>query len=150
MQEVVVAKKVHVMSMAGLLLVALAASVAVAQLYGEQVQPIAGDFRNAAVAEVHDAQGQVLLRGSFAPVDTDDEGEIERLAPLTAVASQVTAKGEAEVEYQTDTPTEQEVELSLSGLAAGTEIAFVIDGTKIGTAKADQRGRVSMELAVKQ
>ncbi|HEX4915989.1 MAG TPA: hypothetical protein VFV51_18645 [Vicinamibacterales bacterium] len=143
-------KKVHVMSMAGLLLVALAASVAVTQLYGEQLQTIGGDFRNAAVAEVHDAQGQVLLRGSFAPVETDDEGEIERLAPLTAVASQVTAKGEAEVEYQRDAPTEQEVELSLSGLGAGTEIAFVIDGTKIATAKADQRGRVSIELSVKQ
>jgi hypothetical protein len=149
MQEVVVAKKVHVMSIAGLVLVAAAASVAVAQLNGEQMQPISGDFRNAAVAEVHDAQGQVLLRGSFAPVDTDDEGEVERLAPLTPVASQVTAKGEAEVEYQTDAPAEQEVELSLNGLTAGTEIAFVIDGTKIGTAKADTRGRVSLEVAVK-
>jgi len=144
-----VAKKVHIASIAGLVAIAAAVSMAVAQLSGEQAQAIAGDFRNAAVAEVHDAQGQVLLRGSFAPVDTDDEGEIERLAPLTAVQSQVTAKGEAEVEYQTDAPTEQEVELSLSGLAAGTEIAFVIDGTKIGTAKADNRGRVSLELAVK-
>ena len=143
------AKKVHIVSIAGLIAIAAASSIAVAQLNGEAAQSIAGDFRNAAVAEVHDAQGQVLLRGSFAPVDTDDEGEIERLAPLTAVQSQVTAKGEAEVEYQTDTPTEQEVELSLSGLAAGTEIAFVIDGTKIGTAKADNRGRVSLELAVK-
>ena len=143
------AKKVHIVSIAGLIAIAAASSIAVAQLNGEAAQSIAGDFRNAAVAEVHDAQGQVLLRGSFAPVDTDDEGEIERLAPLTAVQSQVTAKGEAEVEYQTDTPNEQEVELSLTGLAAGTEIAFVIDGTKIGTAKADNRGRVSLELAVK-
>jgi hypothetical protein len=39
--------------------------------------------------------------------------------------------------------------LSVSGLTAGTEIAFVIDGTKIGTATADKRGRVSIELAVK-
>jgi hypothetical protein len=89
------------------------------------------------------------MRGSFAPADTDDEGEIERVAPLTAVASQAAAKGEAEVEYQTDAPAEQEVELSVSGLTAGTEIAFVIDGTKIGTAKADNRGRVSIEVAVK-
>jgi hypothetical protein len=144
-----VAKKIHVVSIAALIAVAAAASVTVAQLYGEQMQPIAGDFRNAAVAEVHDAAGQVLMRGSFAPVDTDDEGEIERVAPLVAVASQVTAKGEAEVEYQTDAPAEQEVELSVSGLTAGTEIAFVIDGTKIGTARADNRGRVSIELAVK-
>ena len=143
------AKKVHIVSIAALVAVATAASVAVAQLNGEQLQPIAGDFRNAAVAEVHDAQGQVLMRGDFAPVDTDDEGEVERLAPLTAVASQVTAKGEAEVEYQTDAPTEQEVELSLTGLTAGTEIAFVIDGTRVATAKVDNRGRVEIELAVK-
>jgi hypothetical protein len=144
-----VAKNVHIASIGGLLAVALGASVAVAQLNGEQMQPISGDFRNAAVAEVQDVQGQVLMRGSFAPVDTDDEGEIERLAPMTAVQSQVTAKGEADVEYQIDAPAEQEVELSLSGLAAGTEIAFVIDGTKIATAKADNRGKVSIELAVK-
>ncbi len=143
------AKKVHIVSIAAFVAVATAASVAVAQLNGAQLQPIAGDFRNAAVAEVHDAQGQVLMRGDFAPVDTDDEGEVERLAPLTAVASQVTAKGEAEVEYQTDAPTEQEVELSLTGLTAGTEIAFVIDGTRVATAKADNRGRVEIELAVK-
>lgn len=143
------AKKVHIVSIAAFVAVATAASVAVAQLNGEQLQPIAGDFRNAAVAEVHDAQGQVLMRGDFAPVDTDDEGEVERLAPLTAVASQVTAKGEAEVEYQTDAPTEQEVELSLTGLTAGTEIAFVIDGTRVATAKVDNRGRVEIELAVK-
>lgn len=143
------AKKLQIVSIAGLVAVAAAVSVAVAQLSGEQTQSIAGDFRNAAVAEVHDAQGQVLLRGSFAPVDTDDEGEIERLAPLTAVQSQVNAKGEAEVEYQTDDPTEQEVELSLSGMAPGIEIAFVIDGTTIAAAKADARGRVSLELAIK-
>lgn len=143
------AKKVHIVSIAGLIAIAAASSIAVAQLNGEPAQSIAGDFRNAAVAEVHDAQGQVLMRGSFAPVDSDDEGEIERLAPLTAVQSQVTAKGEAEVEYQTDAPTEQEVELTLSGLTAGTEIAFVIDGTRIAGAKADNRGRVNIEVAVK-
>ena len=143
------AKKVHIASIAGLIVVAMGASIAVAQLNGEQARAMAGDFRNAAIAEVLDAQGQVLLRGSFVPTESDDEGEIERLATLTAVASQVTARGEAEVEYQTDTPAEQEVELTMSGLTAGTEIAFVIDGTKIATATADPRGRVNIEVAVK-
>lgn len=143
------ANKVHIASIAGLIVVAAGASIAVAQLNGEQARAMTGDFRNAAVAEVLDAQGEVLLRGSFAPTDSDDEGEIERLAPLAAVTAQVTAKGEAEVEYQTDTPTEQEVELTMSGLTAGTEIAFVIDGTKIATARADARGRVAIEVAVK-
>lgn len=143
------AKTVHIVSIAGLVAVAAASSVAVAQLNGQQGSPLSGDFRNAAVAEVHDAQGQVLLRGSFAPVDTDDEGEVERLAPLTAVQSGVEAKGEAEVEYQTDAPADQEVELSLSGLTAGTQVTFVIDGTTIATATANKRGRVSVEMAVK-
>lgn len=142
-------RKVHILSIVALIGVAVAASVAVAEMNGEQSRAIAGDFRNAAVAEVHDAQGQVLMRGSFAPVDTDDEGEVERLAPLTPIVAQLTAKGEAEVEYQTDDPTDQEVELTLSGLAAGSQIAFVIDGTTVGSAKADERGRVNIEVAVK-
>ena len=143
-------KKLKLAAITGALALAAAGTVTIAQLNGEQTAAVTGDFRNAAVAEVHGSQGQVLMRGSFAPADSDDEGEIERLAPLTAVASEFNnAKGEAEVEYQTDTPTEQEVELSLTGVPAGTEIGFVIDGQRIATAKADNRGRISIELAVK-
>jgi hypothetical protein len=149
MQEVVVSKKIHIASIVGLLVVAGAATIVVAELNDGVDQQINGDFRKAAVAEVHDAQGQVLLRGEFAPVDADDEGEIELVAPLTAVAAGLAAKGEAEVEYQTDTPAEQEVELTLSGLAQGTDIIFVIDGQRVATARADNRGRISLELAVR-
>lgn len=143
-------KKLKLAAITGALALAAAGTVTIAQLNGEQTAAVTGDFRNAAVAEVHGSQGQVLMRGSFAPADSDDEGEVERLAPLTAVASEFNnAKGEAEVEYQTDTPTEQEVELSLTGVPAGTEIGFVIDGQRIATAKADNRGRISIELTVK-
>ena len=143
-------KKLKLAALTGALALAAAGTVTIAQLSGEQAAAITGDFRNAAVAEVHGSQGQVLMRGSFAPADSDDEGEVERLAPLTAVASEFNnAKGEAEVEYQTDTPTEQEVELSLTGVPAGTEVGFVIDGQRIATARADNRGRVSVELTVK-
>lgn len=143
-------KKLKLVAITGALALAAAGTVTIAQLNGEQTAAVTGDFRNAAVAEVHGSQGQVLMRGSFAPADSDDEGEVERLAPLTAVASEFNnAKGEAEVEYQTDTPTEQEVELSLTGVPAGTEIGFVIDGQRIATAKADNRGRISIELTVK-
>ena len=143
-------KKLKLAAITGALALAAAGTMTIAQLNGEQTAAVAGDFRNAAVAEVYGSQGQVLMRGSFAPADSDDEGEIERLAPLTAVASEFnSAKGEAEVEYQTDTPTEQEVELSLTGVPAGTEIGFVIDGQRIATAKADNRGRINIELAVK-
>lgn len=142
--------KLKLAAVTGALALAAAGTVAIAQLNGEQAPVVAGDFRNAAVAEVHGTQGQVLMRGSFAPADSDDEGEVERLAPLTAVAAEFNnARGEAEVEYQTDTPTEQEVELSLTGVPSGTEIGFVIDGQRIATARADNRGRISLELTVK-
>jgi hypothetical protein len=142
-------KKLQIAAIAGLLAVIIMATAAVVQLRGEPAPQITGDFRNAAVAEVHDAQGQVLLRGDFAVIDADDPGEVERHATLTAVAQDVKATGEAEVEYQSDTPAEQEVELTVSGLTAGTQIAFVIDGQRVGTATADRRGGVELELAVK-
>jgi hypothetical protein len=136
-------------SLAGMVAIMAATSFAVVQLSGQQASTFQGDFRNATVAEVHDGQGRVLLRGSFAPVDTDDEGEVERLAPLKPESQDVTASGEAEVEYDTDTPANQEVEFTLKGLAAGSDVLLVIDGQQVATAKADQRGRVSVELAVK-
>ena len=141
--------KVEMFSLAGLMAIIAAASVAVVQLSGQQAWAVRGDFRNATVAEVHDGQGRVLLRGSFAPVDTDDEGEVERLAPLKPESHDVTASGEAEVEYEADTPANQEVEFTLKGLPAGSDVSLVIDGQQVATAKADQRGRVSVELAVK-
>ena len=142
-------KKLQIAAIAGLLAVIIVATAAVVQLRGEPVPQIAGDFRNAAVAEVHDAQGQVLLRGDFAMVDADDAGEVERHAKLTSSAQDVRATGEAEVEYQSDKPTEQEVELTVRGLTAGTAITFVIDGQRVATATADRRGSVEIELAVK-
>jgi hypothetical protein len=141
--------KVQLLSLAGLIVTMAAASIAVAQLSGQQATPISGDFRNAAVAEVHDGQGHVLLRGSFAPVDSDDEGEVERLAPLKAASPEVKASGEAEVEYETAAPADQEVEFTVNGLAVGAEVSLVIDGQRVSTAKADGRGRISVELAVK-
>jgi hypothetical protein len=139
-------KKLQIAALAGLLAVIIVATV---QLRGEPAAQITGDFRNAAVAEVHNAQGQVLLRGEFAVVDADDAGEVERHATLTSSAQDVRATGEAEVEYQSDKPTEQEVELTVKGLNAGTAITFVIDGQRVATATADRRGGVEIELAVK-
>jgi hypothetical protein len=132
----------------GVLAMALAV-VAIVQAGSSPVIQISGDLKNAAVAEVHDAQGQVLLRGNFVPVDADDEGEVERLAALSATAPGVTGSGEAEVEYQTDTPDVQEVELALAGMTPGVEVALVIDGARITSAKADSKGRVEVEIEVR-
>jgi hypothetical protein len=124
-------------------------AIAADQLYGMRAMQVTGDFRNAVLAEVRDAQGQVLLHGSFAPVDADDQGEVERLATLTPVTAGGNASGEAEVEYQSDNPTLQEVELTATGLAAGVTVSLVIDGTAVTTAKADNKGKVEVELEVR-
>jgi hypothetical protein len=122
------------------------AAIGVEQLYGERATQLVGDFRNAAVAEVIDAQGQPLLRGSFVAVDADDQGEVERAATLTSVVAGSTAAGEAEVEYQTESPTTQEIELTATGLAAGAQVSLIIDGTKVATATADSKGKVEVEI----
>jgi hypothetical protein len=119
------------------------------QLYGQKAAQISGDFRNAATAEVHDAQGQPLLRGSFVAVDGDDKGEVERLATLTALTPGSNATGEAEVEYQTDAPAVQEIELKATGIAAGAQVSLVIDGTAVATATADKDGKVELEVEAK-
>ncbi len=134
---------------AGVLTAALAIVLGVADLSGMRAAQITGDFSKAAVAEIHDAQGQVLLRGEFAPIDADDKGEVERHAKLGAIAAGLTASGEAEVEYQADKPNEQEVEVSVSGLTPGTAITFVIDGQQVGSGAADKRGKFEFEQKVK-
>jgi hypothetical protein len=116
------------------------------QLYGQRAPQLVGDFRNAAQAEVRDAQGQVLLTGQFAPIDADDQGEVERLARLAPITAGSTASGEAEVEYQTDDPSTQEIELTATGIAAGAQVSLVIDGANVGSATADAKGKVELEI----
>ena len=124
-------------------------AVTAVQLNGERTIQLTGDFRNAAAAEVVDAQGQPLLRGTFVAVDGDDKGEVERLAKLAPMVAGSTASGEAEVEYQADAPTTQEIELKATGIPAGAQVSLVIDGTSIATATADKNGKVEVELEVR-
>ena len=139
--------KVERASIAGLFAVAALATVAVVQSSGQAA--VNGDFRNAATAEVHDAQGNVIARGTFTPVDSEDAGEVERVAALTATTSGGKETGEVEVEYATDKPAEQEVELSMTGATAGAEVVLVVDGQRVLTAKAGNNGRVDAEVTVK-
>jgi hypothetical protein len=135
-------------SIAGLVLTVAIAVIAVVRLSGQAGSPVTGDFRNATVVEVKDAQGQTLLTGNFVAADAD-KGEVERLAKLQPVTAGATLSGEAEVEYQTDSPETQEVELSARGLTAGAQVTLVIDGNAVTTATADSKGRVSVELEVR-
>jgi hypothetical protein len=116
----------------------------VVQLDG-QAGTLTGDFTNAAAAEVRDAQGQVVLNGPFKLVEEEDD-DTERKAALAPTGLDADAAGEAEVEFTTSAPAEQEVEFSIRNVAAGAVYTFVIDGIEVGSATADSRGRAELEV----
>jgi hypothetical protein len=131
----------------GLLATIAAALYMVAQLNGQPSTPT-GNFTNAAVAEVRDAQGQLVLRGQF-HVSEEDDDDVERKAVLAPTGVDADAAGEAEVEFDTSVPSEQEVEFSVRNLAPGAVFRFVIDGIDVATATADARGRAEVEVEVR-
>jgi len=109
---------------------------------------LTGNFTKAAVAEVHDSHGQMVLRGEFALVEEEDE-DIERKAALKATGIDADAAGEAEVEFPKTAVKIQEIEFTVTGLAAGATYTFVIDGQRVGTAAADKAGKAELELEAK-
>lgn len=104
------------------------------------------DFRNAVSAEVRSSQGEVVLRGTFMLVEEEDD-DIERKAALTAPTGG-DVMGEAEVEFATEMPVEQEVEFAARGLVAGATYTLVVDGREVATVAADPRGRIAIEIEV--
>jgi hypothetical protein len=139
--------KRQIIPAAGLLATVIAAVYMVVQLSGQTTTPT-GDFTNAAVAEVRDAQGQTVLSGRFQAVDEDDD-DIERKAVLAPAGVDADATGEAEVEFAKDAPARQEVEFTIRNVAPNAAFTFVIDGTAMATATADARGRAEVELDVR-
>lgn len=134
-------------SMGGLLVTMVVAVYFVVRLSG-QAPTTTGDFTNAATAEVKDAQGQVILRGQFEVSDEEDD-DVERKATLKPVAGDNDAAGEAEVEYASSGAAEQEIEFSIRNVQPEATYTFVIDGRDVADAKADGRGRASLEWKVK-
>jgi hypothetical protein len=126
----------------GLLATVGMAAFMVAQLYA---QAPAGDFANAATAEVRNAQGQIVLRGQFVVVDEEDD-DVERKATLEPTGIDPDATGEAEVEIPRNAPANQEIEFSIRNVDSGMVYTFVIDGQDVATATANQRGRAEVEL----
>ena len=131
----------------GLLATFVAAVYMVVRLNAQTTTP-ATDLTNAAITEVRDAQGVVVLSGPFQAVDEDDD-DVERKAVLAPTGVDADATGEAEVEFARTAPAEQEVEFSVRHLAPGVALTFVIDGTAIATATTDARGRAEVELEVR-
>lgn len=138
--------KRQIISVAGLLSTMAAAVYMVVQLNAQTSAP-GGDFTNAAIAEVRDAQGQVLLRGSFQQADEEDD-DIERKAVLAVAGADADARGEAEIEFSKNAPAKQEVEFSVRNVAPGTVLTFAIDGVDVATATADGKGQAEVELDV--
>ena len=74
----------QVMPIAGLVGTLTLAVYTVTQLHA-QTAVSAIDFRNAAIAEVQDGQGQIILRGQFAVADEQDDDDVERKAALQEI-----------------------------------------------------------------
>jgi len=115
----------------------------VAQLHAQQAAT-SGDFTSATIAEVQDAQGQIILRGQFAAAEEEDD-DVERKAALEPTGVDADASGDAEVEFARTTPTEQEVEFSVRNVTAGAVLNVLIDGQVIGQITADRRGRAEFD-----
>src|SRR5688572_13074761 len=109
---------------------------AVARFNGREAIQSA-DFRNAATAEIRDSTGKVVLRGEFKLVEEEDD-DIERKAAL-APTTGGEVMGEAEVEYATEMPAEQEVEFAARGLTPGSVYTLVVDRREVTTVTADPR-----------
>ena len=131
---------------AGLFATVAVAAYMVVQLRAQATSPT-GDFSNAAVAEVRDAQGQVVLRGQFVQIEEDDD-DTERKATLEPTGVDADATGTAEVEFSKTAPADQEIEFSIRNVQPGAAFTFVIDGKDVAMATADGRGRAEVELAV--
>ena len=110
-------------------------------------EPIqSADFRNASTAEIRDSKGKVVLRGTFRLVEEEDD-DIERKAAL-ALTTSGEVRGEAEVEFATEMPADQEVEFAARGLEVGVTYTLVVDGREVASVVADPRGRIAIELEV--
>jgi hypothetical protein len=138
---------VQLISVVGLLSTVAVAAYMVVQLNGQTTAPT-GDYTNAVTAEVRDAQGQIVLRGQFTPVEEDDD-DTERKATLEPTGVDADAAGEAEVEFAKTAPAVQEVEFAVRNLQAGATYTLVIDGIVVAAATADRRGSADVELEVR-
>jgi hypothetical protein len=118
----------------------------VARFIAQEATIQSADFRSAVTAEIRDSQGEIVARGTFMLVEEEDD-DIERKAPLAATTGGEVV-GEAEVEFATEMPADQEVEFTARGLVAGATYALVVDGREVATVAADPRGRIAIELEV--
>jgi len=114
---------------------------------GAQASNVTGNFTNAAMAEIRDAQGRTVLQGQFA-VNVEDDDDTERKAALKPTGVDPDAAGSAEVEWP-KAGGPQEIEFAATGLEPGAKFTCVIDGQELATVTAGKKGKVEVELEVK-
>ena len=131
----------------GLVITIALATYMVVQASGQGATGVPGDFTNAGVAEVKDAQGNVVLQGQFNASEEEDD-DVERKAILQPAAGHG-ASGEAEVEFARSRPATQEVEFVVRGLPAGATFTFLIDGQEIAAATTNRRGNAGVDVDVR-
>lgn len=140
--------RMKVLPAIGLVVIGAAASLVDASLGAQTSQEVRADFTKAVLAEVRNAQSQVILSGRFVVSDEDDD-DVERKATLTSTGVDTDASGEAEVEVSgSGDKTRQEVEFSVANVEPKGVFTFVIDGKVVATATADDRGRAEYERVV--
>jgi hypothetical protein len=129
----------------GLVVLGAAASLVHMSLGAQTLQEVNADFTKAVLAEVRNAQNQVILSGNFVVSDEDDD-DVERKAALAPTGIDADASGEAEVEVSgSGDKRRQEVEFSVTNVEPKGVFTFVIDGKVVATATADDRGRAEYE-----
>src|SRR5687767_9475453 len=139
--------KVQVIPVVGLLCTVAVAGYMVAQLNGQSTAPT-GDYTNASVAEVRDAQGRIVLRGQFAVAEEEDD-DIERKAALEQTGVDADAAGEADGEFVKAAPSVQVVEFVDRNLQPGVRFIFPIDVHVVSSSTADLRVTAEVEVEVR-
>ena len=132
--------------LSGLLGTLAIAAYIVVQLDAQSATP-AVTVTNAVMAEVKDAQGQVVLQGQFGATDDDDDDDddSERKAVLAPTGVDDDAAGDVEIEVAKATGALQEVEVDARGLTSGAAFTVLIDGREVAKGTADSRGRLDVE-----
>jgi hypothetical protein len=105
-----------------------------------------GDLSVGKVIEVRDSKGTAVLCGPLEKKPPEGN-EYESEGKLIGCGNPTKAAGESEVEVKkTEKGLNQEVELTVFGLAPEATYSIYIDTTKVGTFQTDKSGAAEVEL----
>lgn len=111
----------------------------------EQALPASvADLATVSQVEVRDSNGGGVLSGQFG-AEAVDGPEVKRKATLRP--SSGTGKGDAEIELDADNRANQELEVSVQGVAAAATYQVFVDGQLAGSFKTNSRGNGDIELS---